>query len=99
MKDPTLKEQFNKNQKKNLLIKCWKTLKVLMETLIMKKEYEILFESFQRKEDMYKIRCERDKIKEPEIINNLEINIIKTLLRCKRVYDSKQEIVRILYKT
>lgn len=29
----------------------------------------------------------------------MEINLIKTLIRCKKVYDSKQEILRILYKT
>ena len=38
---------------------------------------------------MFKIKCQREKVKEEEIINNLEINIIKTLIRCKRVYDSK----------
>lgn len=48
---------------------------------------------------MFKVRCQRDKVKEEVIISNLETNIIKTLIRCKRVYDSKQEILRILYKT
>lgn len=64
----------------------------------MKKDYEILFESFKRKEDIFRVKCEREKVKEEVIVKNLETSIIKTLIRCKKMYEAKQEIVRILYK-
>ena len=64
----------------------------------MKKDYEILFESFKRKEDIFRVKCEREKVKEEVIVKNLETSIIKTLIRCKKMNEAKQEIVRILYK-
>ena len=34
----------------------------------MKKDYEILFESFKRKEDIFRVKCEREKVKEEVIV-------------------------------
>jgi hypothetical protein len=53
-------------QLKNLTKRCWKTMKKLMNALLLLDEYEILFESYQKKntdnvETLIKLllRCEK----------------------------------------
>ena len=84
LKNPALKDQMDDNKQKSLTRKCWKTMKRLMNALLLIDEYNILFESYNKKEKENK--------------NSLTDTLIKLLLRCQKLYDSQQECVRILVK-
>lgn len=51
MKDPALKDQLNETERGELLKKCWKTLDFVMSSLILSKDFELLQESNQKKQE------------------------------------------------
>ena len=98
MKDPALKEQLTETERGELLIKCWKTLDFVMSSLILSKDFELLKESNEKKQENAKQQLESKKIEQKEFDAIEDEFIIKALIRCEKMFDAKQEIVRILVK-
>mmetsp|Transcript_19364 Transcript_19364/g.29690 ORF Transcript_19364/g.29690 Transcript_19364/m.29690 type:complete len:148 (+) Transcript_19364:6235-6678(+) len=98
MKDPALKGQLSSQDKKLLTRRLWKTLKVYMSSMMLIKDFNIIFESFKNKQQTTEKNAAAGRLK-PEQVETIEDeSTIKLLLRCEKMYDAKQEIVRILIK-
>ena len=91
-------EQFTRDEIKTFNIKSWLTLEYLMNSLNLKKEFDILFESQQQKIARDEKNIKLTKPPQEEIEANENENLIKILIRCKKMYECYQEIVRILVK-
>lgn len=89
---------MSRKEVRDLNIKSWLTLEHLMHTLNLKKEFEILFDSHQQKLQKEETMNKWKKVPEDEIEQAENEHIIKVLIRCKKMYECYQEIVRILVK-
>ena len=98
MKDISLKEQLTDEQKRALLKKCWRTLDFLMSSLLLVNDYTLLKESQDKKQENACKQLESGQIKKNQYDDIENEFIIKALIRCEKMYDAKQEIVRILVK-
>ena len=98
MKDISLKEQLTVEQKRALLKKCWRTLDFLMSSLLLVKDFELLRESQDKKQENALKQLDEGKISKKQYDDIENEFIIKALIRCEKMYDAKQEIVRILVK-
>lgn len=78
-----------------MIKKCQITLKVLMLSLMLHKEYDIVNESYKRKFDGKLLKDKTDV----QVLNFRLEPLLKILLRCRNLYDAKHEVVRILVKT
>ena len=68
-----------------------------MNSLMLKKDYAILLDSHKRKMDVMEKNIKRDTPK--EILDKQEHeDLLKILVRCSKMYEAKQEVVRILAK-
>ena len=68
--------------------KCWQTLKTLMTQLLLKNEYNLLFESYKKKLrnlQRMKTLSHRD--------NDSQDTLIKLVLRCKQMHEAKEIVV------
>ena len=90
--------QYTRAEIKSVNIRSWFTLEYLMNSLNLKKEFDILLESHTQKvkkeEQMIKI----NKPPQEQIEADENENLIKVLIRCKKMFECYQEIVRILVK-
>ena len=69
------------------------TLRVLMISMMLGDEHEIVQESYMKKLDIA-----QEDLTDSQLIEKKMEPLIKILLRCRQYYDSKYEIVRILVK-
>ena len=69
-----------------------------MSSMMLIKDFTIIFESFKKKQTALDKQMMTGKIKSEKLEETEDENIIKLLLRCEKMYDAKQEIVRILVK-
>ena len=68
-----------------------------MGSLILKKDFEILFESHKKKM-LIKEKSIKEDTPQKEIDEAEHEELLRILVRCSKMYDAKQEIVRILAK-
>ena len=91
-------QQYTRPEIKSINIKSWFTLEYLMTSLNLKKEFDILMESHTQKvkkeDQMIKIM----KPAQESIEADENENLIKVLIRCKKMFECYSEIVRILVK-
>lgn len=69
--------------------KCWKTLDFVMSSLILFKEFELLKESNEKKQENAKNQLESEKINREEFDALEDEFIIKALIRCEKMFDAK----------
>ena len=68
-----------------------------MGTLILKKDFDILLDSHKKKMDLKAKNYKKDT---PQAVIDAEEHeeLLKILVRCSKMYEAKQEVVRILAK-
>ena len=97
VKQQSLRETIlpTKLQQERLIKKAQKTLQVLMLSLMLSHEYEILQLSYKTKLSEANMKPKSEEQQDEIRMDTL----IKILFRCKKMYEVKHQIVRILVKT
>ena len=83
-----------KEEQEKLITMAQQTLRVLMISLMLGDEHEIIHESYKKKLDILQSEGLTDQM----IMEKKMEPLLKILLRCRQYYESKYEIVRILVK-
>lgn len=95
-----LRSELTDKKLLSLTKKCWTTLKHVMQSLMLANEYDILHDSYQQKQS----NGDDDKSKKKKAIKTPKAKskksgvdiLIKLLLRCREMYDSKERVQRII---
>lgn len=91
-------------EKLDLIEHAWNTLELLMKSLMLGREFDILTDSCKRKQldidIMYNSKLDENgrPILSPATERNLTETILKVLVRLKKTYDATEQVSKILLK-
>ena len=98
MREQAILDSMSDTERKHLITKAWKTLGYLMNSLILKNDFQLINASYQQKKEAMEQQFKQDKTSSQEIQKYENEQLIKVILRCEKMYDAKNEILRILVK-
>lgn len=104
LKRPNIRNNFTVEERLDLVEHAWNTLELLMKSLMLQREYEILNDSCKRKQldidIMYNSRKSQggQPALDPATDRNLTESILKVLIRLKKTFEATETITKILLK-
>lgn len=98
VKKRELWQDLGERGKNQLVKRCWKTLSSLMSSMFLKKEYEIIRDADRA------VKAAFEKLQPWQLPSKAEQReqeaerLMKLLIRCQRMHEAKEEVVRILLR-
>lgn len=98
VKKKELMQEMDEQARTLVMKRCWKTLKDLMSTMFLKKEFDIIRDAARARKKAIEKLPPHEKPSKAELREKQSEDLMKLLIRCQRMHEAKEEIVRILLR-